>query len=104
MGRIRGLNIENGKEVLMRLELYHRWECPFSARVRNFILSHRLDGQIKMIELDEFPEAISILKNATGKSQTPTLFIDGRPLLESSEIISWLQENLIERAGASDAR
>ncbi|MBS4843870.1 MAG: glutathione S-transferase domain-containing protein, partial [Collinsella sp.] len=30
-----------------------------------------------------------------GKRQVPCLFIDGKPLYESSDIIAWVQENLL---------
>ena len=30
-----------------------------------------------------------------GKRQVPCLFIDGEPLYESSDIITWVQKNLL---------
>ena len=30
-----------------------------------------------------------------GKRQVPCLFIDGKPLYESSDIIAWAQKNLL---------
>ena len=30
-----------------------------------------------------------------GKSQVPCLFIDGKPLYESGDIIDWLQNNVV---------
>lgn len=85
----------------MKLELYHRWECPYSAKVRNFIDQHNLQGQIKFIELDEMPGAEERLLKLNMKSQTPCLLVDGEPILESKDIINWLDENLVSRDQAS---
>ena len=34
-----------------------------------------------------------------GKQQVPCLFIDGKPLYESLDIIRWLEENPAESSG-----
>lgn len=41
------------------------------------------------------PDAEQTLIAVGGKRQVPCLFIDGKPLYESSDIIAWVQENLI---------
>lgn len=40
-------------------------------------------------------DAEQILIAVGGKRQVPCLFIDGKPLYESSDIIAWVQENLL---------
>lgn len=87
------------QECEMKLELYHRWGCPYSAKVRDFIKANNLEDQLKMIEVDESDNAIEKLMELNNKAQVPCLVIDGEPLLESDEIINWLEENLI---GTSD--
>ncbi len=79
----------------MQLELYHRWHCPYSAKVRNFIEENQLQEQIKFIELGEVADAEGRLSELTGKSQVPCLLVDGKPMLESTEIVGWLQQNLV---------
>ena len=41
------------------------------------------------------PDAEQALIAVGGKRQVPCLFIDGKPLYESSDIIAWVQENLL---------
>ena len=84
----------------MELELYHRWGCPYSARVREFINENGLERQVKMIEVDESDTAIETLMQLNHSPQVPCLVIDGSPILESKDIINWLDENLL---GNSDS-
>jgi glutaredoxin len=79
----------------LNLQLFHKWQCPYSARVRNFIDEHRLGDEIEYVEIHEVEGAGDKLAQMTGKSQVPCLVIDGKPILESSEIVQWLQQNLV---------
>ena len=79
----------------MTIQLYHRWGCPYSARVRDFIDEHQLGGRIEYVELGEVEGAETKLTELTGRSQVPCLVVDGKPMLESSEITQWLQTNLV---------
>lgn len=83
----------------MELKLYHRWTCPYSVKVRNYIEDHELKDQIAYMEIEESPEAIETLKNYTGLEQVPCLIADGRPILESADIISWLDSYFIQGTG-----
>jgi hypothetical protein len=78
----------------MALQLYHRWHCP--ERVRDFIDQQKLSDQIEFIEIGEVKDAEAKLDELTGGSQVPCLVIDGKPMLESREIVQWLQANLVE--------
>ncbi len=80
----------------MQLELYHRWHCPYSAKVRNFIEENQLAEQIRFVELGEVAEAEDRLSDLTGKTQVPCLVVDGKPTLESSDIVAWLEQNLVK--------
>lgn len=79
----------------MKLELFHRWHCPYSRKVRDFIEENNLRDRITYIELDEEDGAIERLVQLNGKQQVPSLVVDDRPMLESDEIIEWLRENLL---------
>lgn len=46
-----------------------------------------------MKNTEEIPEARQELLKTGGKIQVPCLFIDGRPLYESDDIIQWLEKN-----------
>lgn len=80
----------------MNLQLFHKWTCPYSARVRDFIEEKKLRDRIEYIDRDENETNKQKLKDRTGKTQVPCLFIEGKPLFESDEIISWLKENLLQ--------
>jgi glutaredoxin len=84
------------EETTMALQLYHRWHCPYSARVRDFVDAHDLGGRIEYIELTEVPDAEAKLADLTGGGQVPCLVIDGQPKLESAAIVEWLDENLVK--------
>lgn len=83
----------------MNLHLYHRWTCPHSAKVRNYIIENDLTSRIQFHELDEEVGAINELRKITGKEQVPCLVIEGKPMLESSDIIQWMKDHL---SGNSD--
>ena len=80
----------------MNLQLYHKWQCPYSARVRDFVDEHRLGDKIEYVEIHEVEGAQDKLAALTGKTQVPCLVVDGKPMLESSEIVQWLRQNLVE--------
>ena len=85
----------------MPLQLYHRWHCPYSKRVRDFIDQQKLGERIEFIEIGEVKGAEAKLDELTGGSQVPCLVINGKPMLESSEIVQWLQTNLVDSGGAA---
>ena len=85
----------------MKLELIHKWQCPYSARVRDFIDEQGLKDQIDYTEINEVEGAKDKLSQLTGKSQVPCLVIDGKPMLESGDIVQWLQQNLAGQQGAA---
>lgn len=74
------------------LALYLRPTCPFCIKVLNYMERNGIEIPLKDISQD--PNAASTLLRVGGKQQVPCLFIDGRPLYESSDIISWIQNNL----------
>lgn len=76
----------------MELKLYMFETCPFCRKVLNEIESSgRTDVELHNIhksELDRM-ELISV----GGKQQVPCLFIDGKPMYESDDIVAWLRVN-----------
>ena len=85
----------------MKLELIHKWTCPYSARVRDFIEERGLKDQIAFMEINETEGAGDRLTQLTGKTQVPCLVVDGEPILESKDIIAWLDRNLADDQGAA---
>lgn len=84
----------------MKLELIHKWACPYSARVRDFVEERGLQDRIAYLEVNETEGAKDRLAQLTGKTQVPCLVVDGEPILESRDIIQWLDQNA---GGAQDA-
>ena len=87
----------------MKLELIHKWACPYSARVRDFIEERGLKDQIVFMEVNESEGAKDRLEQLTGKTQVPCLVVDGEPILESQDIIQWLDRNFGGAQGAARA-
>ena len=76
----------------MKLELYYKAECPFCQKVLNYMMDN---CQIKDVELVDIKEGNNNedLINRGGKDQVPCLFIDGKALYESDDIIKYFKEN-----------
>ncbi len=74
-----------------QLVLYHFEWCPFCVKVRNYLKSRGIEIPEKDTRQD--PAAAEELRNLTGGSQVPCLVIDGKPLLESNDIIQWFEDN-----------
>ncbi|WP_100066118.1 glutaredoxin family protein [Miniphocaeibacter massiliensis] len=78
-----------------KLELYYMDICPFSQKVLRFMSENNLNDKIllKEIRLNDYDRETLI--NVGGKEQVPCLFIDGKPLYESDDIIAYLKENIL---------
>jgi len=74
------------------LALYYRPTCPFCIKVLDFM--DRQGVTIPLIDISQDRDAAATLIEVGGKQQVPCLLIDGKPLYESSDIISWVNEHL----------
>lgn len=70
------------------LELYQFDSCPYCRRVRHHL--SQIDLDIPLVDTRQDRQARNRLREATGGTQVPTLFVDGVPLQESLDIIAWL--------------
>ena len=52
--------------------------------------------EIPLSDITNDPEAVEKLIEVGGKRQVPCLFIDGKPLYESDDIIAWFSKNLLQ--------
>ena len=76
----------------MDLKLYVSDTCGFCRRVKQYIDEvGRTD--IEYRNLSQSQEDAEELVRVGGKRQVPCLFIDGKPMYESADIIAWLKEN-----------
>ncbi len=79
----------------MDLKLYVSDTCGFCKRVKQYIDEvGRTD--IEFRNINENQEDADVLVRVGGKRQVPCLFIDGKPMYESADIIKWLKENPME--------
>lgn len=72
----------------MKLELFKFDSCPFCRRVMRAI-----EGRTDVVYCDihESEEYRQRLIREGGREQVPCLFIDGKPLYESMDIIAWFE-------------
>ena len=76
----------------MELKLYIFETCPYCRKVINEIISSgRTDIEYRNIHKSE--EDRQELIRVGGKQQVPCLFIDGKPMYESDDIVEWLREH-----------
>lgn len=71
------------------LELYIMPGCPFCRKVLSYM--ERQGIAIPLRDITANPNDRSTLQNVGGKVQVPCLFIDGKPLYESDDIIAYLE-------------
>lgn len=75
------------------LELFMKPTCPYCIKVMNFMSENNITIPLRDIVADE--SAAETLITVGGKRQVPCLFIDGKPLYESGDIIEWLRDNAL---------
>ncbi len=75
----------------MSLVLYHFEGCPYCAKVRT--AADELGVEMDMRDIRKNPAYRDELLAMTGKSQVPCLVVDGKPMLESDDIVKFLKEN-----------
>ena len=84
----------NTPDSIPELILYGRPSCPYCARVDRVIAQMDIEEKITRRLTTYGSEWRAELRDRTGSTQVPCLFIDGKPMFESLDIIDWLQDNL----------
>jgi glutaredoxin len=74
------------------LKLYYLPTCPYSLKVLRFIESNGI--AIDLNSTTE-PDNKQYLLDQGKKNQVPCLFIDGKPLYESDDIIEYLAKKFL---------
>ena len=70
------------------LVLYKFDACPYCRRVQTHLAHLGIPVDLRDTRTD--PNARASLRQQTGRTQVPCLFIDGQPLFESEDINAWL--------------
>ncbi|AVM66881.1 MAG: glutaredoxin family protein [Fenollaria massiliensis] len=76
----------------MKLELYYKAECPFCQKVLNYMMDNCQIKDVELVDIKEGNNNEDLIKRG-GKDQVPCLFIDGKALYESDDIIKYFKEN-----------
>lgn len=80
----------------MHHTLFHRQACPYSKKVRDYIENNGLRESIEYRDIGDDPLAAEELAEIVGKTQVPCLLFEGKPMLESEEIIHCLDKNFAQ--------
>jgi len=78
----------------MELDLYHLNACPYSAKVRDYLSYAGLEHMVRYHEVEEEAGALRQLEKISGSRQVPCLVVDGKPILESDDIIDFCEEKV----------
>lgn len=79
----------------LQLSLYMFDGCPFCARVIDG--AERLGLTLNMHDIRKDPKALAELLRVGGKKTVPCLFINGRALYESQDILAYLASQVRPR-------
>lgn len=74
-----------------KLDYYFYEACPFCARVQQVI--NELNIAVTPHDIHHDPGAMEKLIVDTGRRTVPCLYINDKPMHESSDIINWLKDN-----------
>ena len=72
------------------LELFAYQGCPYCARVER-ALARMPAVEVTRRDTMRDRSAFAKLRDTTGRTQVPCLFVDGEPLFESEDIVRWLE-------------
>ena len=75
-----------------KLDLYYFDSCFFCQKVLRFIDKKQIKVNYMDITQDS-THSKKLLKD-TGRRTVPCLYIDGKPMHESDDIVKWLGDNL----------
>ena len=75
-----------------KLDFYYFEACPYCQRVIDVIEKHKI--QVNWMDIHKDSEHAKKLRSDTGRTTVPCLYIDGKPMFESLDIMKWLERNL----------
>ena len=75
-----------------KLDFYYFESCPYCKRVMNVIEKNQI--QVNWMDTSRSSDNAKKLRTDTGRTTVPCLYIDGKPMFESLDIIKWLESNL----------
>ncbi len=88
---------------MKKLVLYKKDVCPYCQKVMNFMDKNGIDS-VEMKDIIEDPKNEEFLIKEGGLDQVPCLFIDGKAMYESDDIIEYLKESLLQGKDISESK
>jgi glutaredoxin 3 len=80
------------KGAPVRLELYMFPSCPFCQKV--MVAAQRLGYDLVMHDIHKDDSARATLKQVGGRTTVPCLFVNGKPMYESDDIVQYLRDEV----------
>lgn len=77
----------------MKLELYYTPYCPFCIRVLSSLKNLGIEDKLILKNTQSDSSCRDFHFKTTGRNTVPCLYIDNKPMFESSDIIDWLSNN-----------
>lgn len=75
----------------MKIELYFFPECPYCKKVLKSIKDLGLESKIILKDIKSDSKNLDFHLKKTGRQTVPCLYIDSKPMFESSDICKWLE-------------
>ena len=85
------VNPEDLEPMPAGLVFYTASTCPYCVRVQRVVDELGVELTVRNRNLQS--QWRQVLLARTGRTQVPCLFIEGEPLFESADIITWLRRN-----------
>lgn len=77
---------------MKKLELYFFPECPYCQIVESALKETGLNKSVTYLDVRKDTKNRDNLVKMTGRGTVPCLVIDGKPMLESKDIATWLHK------------
>lgn len=77
---------------LDNMTLYYKPECPYCRKVLDFIDKNGIELNLRTANNPD--EHRKLMEIEGGKTQVPCLVVDGKPMLESDDIIAFLKSKI----------
>lgn len=75
-----------------KLDFYYFEACPYCQRVIKVIDKHKI--KVNWMDIHKDSAHAKKLMTDTGRTTVPCLYIDGKPMFESLDIMKWMESNL----------
>ena len=86
------VRVERWRGDVMDLKLYMLDRCPYCQKVMTAIKEKGIEDKFQYFSVTE-PENNAYVLEKGGQDMCPCLFIDDKPMYESSDIVEWINKH-----------